>query len=277
MREPGEVVTAAFPRPGRTLKGVLAIVALFAIAFAVAGWVPNARKAFEWLVFKPADAATRPWTLLTSGFVTIDLWQAIWSLVGLYFFTTDLEKRWGGFRLVRFLLSAVLVGNLAVLGVSKLAFLPNAFHPEFVAGPTAAISAIAVAWARENRHGQMFFFFFPLPARVFFWITIAIATLLVIFQQSPPEGVMAPLAGCAAGLAFGGTPSPVRTLWLRLRLAVMRRQGQSVTAELSRAPSSEKPRSSKRGGKNPPLRVVYGGLEEDLKNRKPPKDKRYLN
>ncbi|HEY8073763.1 MAG TPA: rhomboid family intramembrane serine protease [Labilithrix sp.] len=277
MREPGQVVSAAFPRPGRTLKGVLAVVALFAIASAVAGWVPRLVPAFDWLVFRPADALTRPWTFVTSGVITLGLWQALWSLLGLYFFTTDLEKRWGGARLVRFLIASVVLANLIVLGVDKLPFLPRSFHPEFVAGPWAAITAIAVAWARENRHGQMFFFFFPLPARIFFLITVAIAVLVVVFQQPLPEGVVAPLAGCLAGVALGGTPSPMRTAWLKLRLAVMRRRGQSVTAELSRPPSSEKPRSSKRSGKSPPLRVVYGGLEEDLKSRKPPKDKRFLN
>jgi hypothetical protein len=40
---------------------------------------------------------------------------------------------------------------------------------------------------------------------------------------------------------------------------------------------SARPKTSmkKRGG--PPLRVVVGGLDEDLEKRKPPKDKRYLN
>jgi membrane associated rhomboid family serine protease len=269
-------VSAAFPRPGRTLKGVLAIVALFAVAGAIVGWVPSAEHVLGWLLLVPSEVLGRPWTLLTSGLVTMGFSHALFSLVGLYFFTTDLEKRWGGARLVRFLLTSVLVGNLVAIGLSHLSFLPKGFHPEGVYGPAAAISAIMIAWARENRHGQMLFFFLPLPARIFFWLTIAIGVLLVVFQQPVPEGIMAPLAGCVTGLALGGTPSPVRAMWLRLRLGVMRRRADSGT-ELVRPPSSEKPRSSKRGGKQPPLRVVYGGLEEDLKNRKPPKDKRYLN
>ena len=40
-------------------------------------------------------------------------------------------------------------------------------------------------------------------------------------------------------------------------------------------PMPRAPKRSSKGG--PPLRVVQGGLDDDLKNRKPPKDKRYLN
>jgi hypothetical protein len=54
----------------------------------------------------------------------------------------------------------------------------------------------------------------------------------------------------------------------------MRRQGNALTVES--LTGSDRPRAPKRKG-GPPLRVVQGGLDDDLKNRKPPKDKRYLN
>ena len=66
-------------------------------------------------------------------------------------------------------------------------------------------------------------------------------------------------------------------MYLRVKLAIMRgrrdRAEASGTHESGARPSPEGKR--KRGG--PPLRVVYGGLEDELKKRKPPKDKRYLN
>jgi hypothetical protein len=58
---------------------------------------------------------------------------------------------------------------------------------------------------------------------------------------------------------------------------VLRRKGPSLTVE-SLTEAGERPKPPKRAsGKSPALRVVYGGLEDELKNRKPPKDKRYLN
>jgi hypothetical protein len=76
---------------------------------------------------------------------------------------------------------------------------------------------------------------------------------------------------------YGGTPSPMRSVWLRVKLALLRRKGHTLTVE-SITGGGERPRAPKRSSKSgPPLRIVQGGLDEDLKNRKPPKDKRYLN
>src|SRR4051812_3406453 len=153
MREPGEVVTAAIPRPGRALKGVLATIAVLAIAGAIfVNWGPQPVGDFirHWLWFHPGEILHQPWALFTSGLFTspFGIGHALWSLVGLYFLTTDLERRWGGARLLRFLASSVIVGNLLVWAVSLVPVKTGAFHPPFVIGPWAAITAIAIAWAK---------------------------------------------------------------------------------------------------------------------------------
>jgi membrane associated rhomboid family serine protease len=283
MREPGDAVAAAFPRPGRALKAVLATIAVCAVVSAiVVHWAPGGPTGvslFRLFAFDPSRVLTRPWTLLTSGVMTFPdgISHALWSLVGLYFLTTDLERRWGGARLVRFLVASVVVGNLSVLALSKVPFGPPIFHPTFVVGPLAAITATAIAWAKENRHAQIrFFFFLPMSGRTLFWLTIGMAGLALLFLQGAPEGAIAPLGGVAAGLLFGGTPSPMRSAWLRIKLFFLRRKGPSLTVESLTGPT-ERPRPKRASGKSPALRVVYGGLEDELKNRKPPKDKRYLN
>jgi membrane associated rhomboid family serine protease len=289
MREPGEIV-AAFPRPGRALKAVLALIAILAIVSAVVvHWAPGGPRGIElysWLAFEPqellrADRLPRVWTLFTSGLLTFPdgISHALWSLVGLYFLTTDLEKRWGGARLIRFLALSVLLGNLAVLAGTLLPIGKEVFHPRLAVGPLAAITATAIAWSKENAQRQIrFMFFLPMTGKTLFWLTIGMAVLALVFLQGTPEGALAPLGGVAAGVLFAGTPSPVRAFWLRLRLGSMRRRG-GITVEQLLNDDVPRPRSQpKRGsGKAPPLRVVQGGLEEDLKNRKPPKDKRYLN
>ena len=63
----------------------------------------------------------------------------------------------------------------------------------------------------------------------------------------------------------------MRTLYLQAKLRFIRRQTGSIGMPLVRtAPRKPRPGS-------PPLRIVQGGLDEDLSKRQPPKDKRYLN
>jgi membrane associated rhomboid family serine protease len=284
MREPGEMV-AAFPRPGRALKGVLVTVAAFAVVGAiVVNWLPGGgagQEIFQFFAFEPARVLTKPWALFTSGLLTspVGITHALFALVGLYFLTPDLERRWGGARLVRFLIASVAVGNLAVLAVSLLPIDHGIFHPSLVFGPWAAITATIIAWAKENQHRQIrLMMILPVSGKTLYWLTIGIAVLSLLFAQQTAEGAVAPLAGVGAGLLFGGTPSPFRTAWLRVKLALLRRKGgaASLSVESLTGQSGGVRRPPKRKG-GPPLRVVQGGLEDELKNRKPPKDKRYLN
>ncbi|MBS2019855.1 MAG: rhomboid family intramembrane serine protease [Deltaproteobacteria bacterium] len=282
MRDSGDAASqlqAAFPRPGRTLKAVLVVLAVSALTCGVlSNWAGDTgRMLVRWLVFEPRQPE-RAWTFLTSGLVMIGFSHALWSILGLYFFAPDLEKSWGGARLLRFLAASVFVGNLAVLLVHRLAPGTSAlFHPQVTFGPMAMMGAVTVAWAKENAHRQIrFMFFFPMSGRTLYWVTIAIAALMVVFAELMPEGVVAPFGGIAVGVLMSGSPSPLRRLWLRLRLGALRRQGAALTVEDVLA-GSDRPRPAKRRAGGPALRVVPGGLEEDLKNRKPPKDKRFLN
>lgn len=287
MREPGEVVSAAFPRPGRALKAVLIALGFFAIVGAIVyNWAPGppmGAEIFGWVAFEPHAFLTHPWkvwTLLTSGILTSpeSFSHALWSLVGLYFLTNDLEKKWGGARMLRFLGIGVVMGNLMVLAVALLPIKQAIFHPGMVMGPMGAITATAMAWAKENSTRQIrLFFFLPISGKTLYWITIGFAVLALLFMQGTPEGAAAPFGGILAGLLFGGTPSPARSAWLRVKLALLRRKGHTLTVE-SITGGGDRPRAPKRSSKGggPPLRIVQGGLDDDDK-RKPPKDKRYLN
>jgi membrane associated rhomboid family serine protease len=272
-------VSFAFPKPGPALWAVLGVLAFVGVLCAGAyAWVPGGTSLFEALVYVPSYGFAQPWRLLTSGLLTSPTeWSHLFfSLLGLYFLGTSLETRWGGFRFVRFLIAAVVLGNLATLACDKL--LPSdaasRFHPSFVFGPTAAIAAIAVAWAREFPNATVnLFLFVPLRAKLFLWITIGFSLLDVVYPSGVPEGVLAPFGGIVAGLLFAGSPSITRAAWLRVRLAVLRARSKRVRFEEPIAAKTA--RRPRQGG--PPLRVVPGGLEEVLKKRTPPKDKRYLN
>ena len=270
--------TVAFPRPGRALWTVIIAMTAIGIVTALVETWGHENGAFAALVYEPRNAFAQPWRLLTSGLLTSPAsWtHLLFALVGLYFLGAPLERRWGAWRFLRFLALAVVLGNLTTMVIDRAIpeAAPERFHPAFVFGPSAAITAIAIAWAREYSESTVqLFMVVPMRGRVLFWITIGFCVLDLVYPAGMPEGVVAPFGGLIAGLLFGGTPSLARTAWLHARLALLRRQSPNVRVQdiLSRKP----PRRPRPGA--PPLRVVPGGLEEALKKRTPPKDKRYLN
>jgi membrane associated rhomboid family serine protease len=276
--DPGQV-SYEFPRPGPVLKGVLiALVASGVLGAILVNWGPSwGKAAFLALAFRPDQVARGElWRFLTSGLLSSPSLSAgplIFTLIGLYFLSPDLERRWGGKRFGGFLAASVVMGNLVAYGFSRLGFLANPiFHPEIMFGATAAITAVAVAWSRENAELEVrLMFFLPVKGKHLFWITVAYCVIEVVWSADLPEGVMAPFGGILAGMTLGGSPSMLRRTYLKLKLAMLQRQ--AGPAARAARPTVRKAR----GAGGPSLRVLPGGLEEELRKREPPNDKRYLN
>src|SRR4051794_2833285 len=93
---------AGFPRPGPALKAVLVVVAAFSVFGAILKWIPGGDSVIHALVMDTARVrAGELWRLVTSGIVTIGLSHVFFTLIGLYFLSPDLERRWGIGRFVR--------------------------------------------------------------------------------------------------------------------------------------------------------------------------------
>lgn len=272
------------PRPRRALKTVLISIGAFALLGSIcANWIPGAWTLMvSYLSFIPSTVLKTPLAIIgffTSWLLTSpsSMFHALFAIIGLYFLAPDLERRWGGGRLVRFLLCAVCMGNALVMLAHLIPGTPEALKPDLVFGPNAAVEAAAFAWGAENPDAVLrLFFFLPMNGKRFKWITVGFVVLgLILAKTQPvPEGALAPVGGVLVGLAMSGSPSPLRRLWLRIRLGILRKRGATLDVgplDLDRP----RPRAVARKG-GPPLRVVPGGLD-DLEKRKPSKDKRYLN
>jgi len=275
MRGEQGPMSVQFPRPGPVLKGVLIAMAAFGIGGALLHWTDFGAYLLQALVFIPERFLHRPyevWRLVTSGFLTGSFSQLLFTGIGLYFLSPDLERRWGSKRFAGFLAASVALGNLLVLAVDRIPLTSPIFHPAFVAGPTAAITAIAVAWAQGNPELEVrLFFFLPVKGKYLFWASVAWCVIPLIYGEQTSDGVAAPFGGVLVGMALGGAPTILRRTYLELKLAILKRRAGDGGRAVTRASA----RKARAGG--PALRVLPGGLEEELKKREPPNDKRYLN
>ncbi len=287
MAEDPSPLGVALPKPGKALRAMLVVLAALSVISAlVVHWVPGPPRGLQLFGLLTFDAGNRafylePWRVVTSGLLTspVGISHTLFTLLGLYFLGTDLERRWGGARLLRMLLTAVVTGNLLAWGLAQLFPEAQLLRGDALFGPEAALVATAIAWGRENPTAQIrLFFFLPLSGKKFIWITLGFCVLGLVYSQSQPEGVVAPFGGALVGALLGGSPSLLRQLYLRVKLALLRRKGPVLTVEslLSDEPGTGRAGRAK-GGKAPALRVVYGGLEDDPEGKKSPKDKRWLN
>jgi membrane associated rhomboid family serine protease len=274
MRGADGPMSIQFQRPGPVLRAVLIALAAFGLGGALLHWVSWGPFVFQRLWFVPTRVLHHyeGWRLITSGLLTGSFGQLLFAGIGLYFLSPDLERRWGSPRFAWFLGASIVMGNMLVLAVNALPLANPIFHPEFVFGATSAITAIAVAWAQANPELEVrLFFFLPIKGKYLFWITIVWCVISLIYGEQSSDGVVAPFGGILTGMAFGGQPSILRRTYLELKLALLQRKAAGAAKTTERATV----RRARAGG--PALRVLPGGLEEELRKREPPSDKRYLN
>jgi membrane associated rhomboid family serine protease len=265
------------------MKVVLAALVILGVAWGmIVNWLPGGEAGLEaFLLFVCAPIKVlhgQVWRLLTAGLLTAPTGSGavshlVFTVIALYFLTPDLERRWGSARFARFLFISIVLGYALAIALDVIA--PpqsHVFHPGGMFGAGAAITATAVAWSRENAEREVrLFLLVPVKGKVLFWFTIGYCVLTVVLGDQTTEGVVAPFGGVLTGLMLGGSPSPLRALFLQTKLAMLKKQ-----AGVGGQPGPQKAARRPRPGA-PPLRVVQGGLDEDLSKREPPKDKRYLN
>ncbi|WP_394821095.1 rhomboid family intramembrane serine protease [Pendulispora albinea] len=276
-----ERVTLALPRPGPGLKALLLVVGALGILEAIAySYIPGGRSFFLALACSTDDVLNgQIWRPFTAGLLTRPdaLGHLLFTLVMLYFLSPDLERRWGTWRFLRFVGAAMVFGFVLSMGID--AAIPGgtrALHPPIMYGAGAAIAAIAIAWSKLNAQAQVrLFFFIPVSGKQFFWVTIGFCLLGIVYPDGVPEGMLSPFGGVLVGILLGGTPSLLRQAYLRIKLGLLRRRVGAPAIPLSPPSTKGKSNPPRRGA--PLLRVVQGGADDELRKRRPPKDKRYLN
>jgi membrane associated rhomboid family serine protease len=191
----------------------------------------------------------------------------ITALFGLYFLAPRLEAQWGSARTLRFIaLTSTLAYLLQMLvEVALPAQLAARVVSDHWYGLAPAVAAIAIAWACTFK-GQVvrLFMVLPVSSRTLILVVIGFGFLRLAAADVPEEGLIAPFGGMFFGwLLGGGTPSPLRKAWLKLRLGQLEREEKRQTAR-------KRPRPNPGG-----LRVLPGGRADDDDDKGP--DGRWLN
>jgi membrane associated rhomboid family serine protease len=281
MQRPGQV-SYVLPRPGPALKALLIVIGGLAIVRAVLEGHGSAGASIVAALWCTRDAVLhgQVWRLVTSGLIAPPgILGLVLQLVGLYFLGSVLELQWGARRFLTFFFSAVVLGNVVSLVAGYLAPGVALLGQHAFFGPDVAVFATLVAWAVENGDARVqLYFLIPIKGRYLAWITLGTCVYFVATGSAQPEGVAGLFAGVGFGVLAAGRPSRLRRAYLQAKLFVLRRRSSTLRASdilsPSRGPAApRRPRTAS----SPPLRVLPGGLEDALKNRKPPKDKRYLN
>jgi membrane associated rhomboid family serine protease len=257
-----------FPRPGRALIGVmvglLAIWLFFALGINWGGASPELFKALcgnTSLILQGEF-----WRLFTATLLHIptgDVWHIVFAELMLYLFGAQLEQQWGPRRFLRFLggsaVFAYTIQTLVLLALPES--VEGKLAPAFWFGSGPVIAAVTIAWALSFRGRTVNLLFLgPISSRTLILLMIGINVMYVIALTQAPEGLVSRFGGMLAGWLFGSTgPSPLRRLWLKLRLA-------QLDAEARREADARKKRVARSG-----LQVLEGGRgQDDDDEKKPP-------
>ncbi len=262
----------ALPKPGRALVGVMLGLLGLWLMFAMAlNWGGASPALFQLLVGNTERIlAGEIWRLVTAPLMHSpdQPWHVVGVLFGLFFLAPSLEARWGSRRLLGFLALSAVSGYLCQLLVELVlpADVAGRLSAGYWFGAVPVIEAVAVAWALSFR-GQTVRLMFVLPVTTtgLLVFVIGFSVLRLIAAQAPPEGLISPFGGMLAGWFFGGgTPSPARRLYLKLRYSQLQRQSERAKVERGQRV------------KRAPFSVIQGGQGKPDDDDEPPSG-RHLN
>lgn len=270
-----EGTSLALRRPTRAVTGVMLVVFVLWLIFALGmNWGSAGSSIFEMLTGDTARILRgEVWRLFTAPLLHFPIGgpgvsHLLTALIGLYFFTPRLEELWGSRRMLRFLALSAVISYVLQMAVELL--LPDQLAARLVGeqwfGITPALGAIAIAWALTFKNETVLLFFvLPVTSRMLVIWVVGLATLYLVAGARPYSGLIAPFGGMLCGwLLGGGTPSPLRKAWLKLRLAQLDKEAQREGQARKRRP-------------NPAgLRAIPGGRSDDDDDDRGP-DGRFLN
>lgn len=246
----------ALPRPGKALRIVLFTLLGSWLLFALlVNWTSVGSELFFLLTGNTeAILSGQIWRLVTASLLHVPtgtIGHIFSALLGLYFLAPSLEERWGSARFARFL---ILTGVLSYATQFALAFAFGAHMNERIVpshyfGAMPVVEGVAIAWASTYRGRTVnLFFVLPVTSRGLVLFVVGMSLMVLIAGATPPSGHIALFAGMGFGYLLGGdTPSPLRRMYLRYRLAQLE------------ADATRESQTARTKGRTGGFRVIEGG------------------
>lgn len=128
------------------------------------------------------------WTLFTYAFIPAGLLECLFDALIFWFIGSELENMWGPRRYAYFLLTTIFGAAIifSLLGLLFFSGSSMAYYP--LTGPAGMASTMCVAYGILFPERTMYFFFFPLKAKWFVVILVAMNLYHGIFT---PGGIFA--------------------------------------------------------------------------------------
>jgi len=162
------------------------------IVFALT-WVIGRGFVLDWFSFQPTKIFIRPWTPLTYMFLHGDFWHLFMNMLGLFFFGTHLESKWGSREFIRY----YLVCGLGGVALSFL-FLTNP-----TIGASAAVYGVLLAFAMTWPNAPIYVWgIFPIQAKWLVGFFVVVSFINAFGAVGGGVNHFAHLGGFAAGFLY---------------------------------------------------------------------------
>jgi membrane associated rhomboid family serine protease len=170
------------------------------------------------------------WQVVTYLFLHADPLHLLFNMLALWMFGVDLERRWGYQAFLRYYFVCGVGAGLCSVVVSLL---PLDFANELYITPTigasGAIYGLLLAYGLLFPERTIFFFIFPVPARIYVIIAGAFILYKSVMDTSGGTAHFAHLGGMAFGYAYltwgrGGPMAELKYRYTKWKMARLRRK-----------------------------------------------------
>ena len=187
------------------------------------------------LAISPRFFAGEYWQLVTATFLHLDPQALLYSVLGIWWAASDVERAQGTRRMVALFLVAGILTNLVVAMVSRHMYGEVVIY----GGASFAVIALFVAYGRiYDRTSANLFGVFSVQAR---YIAIAFVCWDVVMALAGPAVDWTSLAGIATATVvgyFGATPGGLDGLWDALKIRRLRRRYRVIEGGAGRPPKN---------------------------------------
>jgi membrane associated rhomboid family serine protease len=139
----------------------------------------------------------RPWTLVTSMFIHVNIWHILANMITLYFFGSYLNRLLGTWRFLTVYFAGGILGGIVYLLLA----------PQYSLAVGASGAIFALGGTLAVMRPKLRVIVFPIPVPLPLWIAIigifAIFTILAIVEVLPTIAWQGHLGGLALGLVAG--------------------------------------------------------------------------